>query len=729
MIPLVAGASGVIEGRVRVYHRAADSNFFLGEINRRGEEDVRVIGSLPDEDLAGRGPFGAIVETDKRRAGLLLRLFGAIDTDIPPAALQTYLGSGLVRHVGPATARAILTTFGPETLPVLMFAPERLAEIRGLTAALLPELTESLARTLPTAGIVGLLTPFGVSLRVCRAVARRYGVTAAAAITAEPWSLSVDFSGVGFRTADTIALGLGRSPDDPGRLEAALFHVIDAAVREGHTVTPRSLAVTEAARLIAHEPELPTAIERLLDRGVVTASESPPGVGRRALLTAEAHLAAVMTRLIARPPDQASIAAAEREVSGLELVYGITFDPTQRAAVVGALERGLTIITGGPGTGKTTIVRAICDLAEESGASLALMSFTGKAAKRLSESTGREATTIHRYLHFVPEKGFLGPDDPADIVIVDEVSMLDVVLADELAAWLLPATRLILVGDVDQLPAIGPGDVLGDLVGTAGVPVFRLETIHRTDEASGIPRLAHAVNAGWTSLPFDGRTTRFLRRDRGEDIAAWIHDYFVRYRSRIAEFQVLAPMKKGPAGVENLNALIARAVRGEASTHGPTIERDGLSMCADDRIIWMVNDRELGLFNGQVGRLLAVLPGGGARVEFDGEAHQVPPEKVGSFALAYALTVHRAQGSEFPIVLVIVDASARILLSRRLLYTAVSRAREKVAIIGQPAAVSAAVARHDLRRRRTTLRYLLGAVIEPEAEEPNEDDPWLEETG
>lgn len=716
MIKREEGAVGIVQGPIQVFFRRED--FLVGEVDLGLDPALRVIGALTEADLLGEPVLAGVMERDKRRSGLQFRIRGVVDTTLSLAQLRSYLESDLVWHIGPATAEGILSTFGEQAVQVVVFAPERLLEVKGITPNLLPQIRDSLAQSLHLAGIVGLLHPYGISLAVCRAVARRHGSAAAEVIRANPWRLARDFAGVSFRQADFIALRLGKDPQAPERAEAALLHIVaEAASHAGHTVVEDQVAITKAAELLDQSAKtMRLALERLVSSGDLALVAEPAGVARPELALAEQRLATFFATLLGYKADRMA-KVTEEELLTLEGRSGLTFDPTQRVAVAGALERGLTVLTGGPGTGKTTMVRAICDLADSRDMSVALMSFTGKAAKRLSEATGRPATTIHRYLRYVPGSGFLGPEEAADVVVVDEVSMLDVLLADELTGWLSSRARLVLVGDNDQLPAIGAGNVLGDLVASPGLPVFRLEVIHRTAEASGIPVLAHAINEGWEVLPYDQRTTYFLSRPSGTEIAAWIRDTLAleRNRTRIEDFQVLSPMKKGPAGVDALNGLIAAAVRDPLASAGRAISREAFDMRAGDRIIWQKNDRELGLFNGQIGTLLEVRGNGSALADFEGQIYQVPADRVAAnaFSLAYALTVHKAQGSQYLNTIVVCDASALAtpLLTRRLLYTAVSRAREKVVVIGQERVAVAAVARHDTHHRQTALEPLLQAAL------------------
>ena len=763
------GWSGVIEGRLDVYW-AGNDDWVVGAIRPAGGGGpVQAAGIVVAEaDLKRNAAFAGVVEIDPKRKRPRFRIRGVVDTAIDRDGLLAYLSSGLVKHVGVATASAILAAFGDSTLDVLLRDPARLGEVRGIGESRVPDIRESLAGTLPLAAAVGLLAPLGARLDVARSAVRKYGSAAAAAIREDPWLLCLELPGVGFATADRVGLGLGFAKDHPTRLEAAVLHAIGVAVLAGHTVAPEDRVVAASAALLGMGPRAPwptageeydrtgmadeddldnpggddvqdapaapppqadaataalaLALDRLVSAGRLVRIGGTGLVSRADVAEAESRVAETVGMLLStrRPP----VGVADAEISAIEGRNGIRFDQTQRDALAGALDRGVTIVTGGPGTGKTTIMRSVCDLAETRGLSVSLMSFTGKAAKVLSEATGRTATTIHRYLGFKPRVGFTGPEEASDVLVVDEVSMLDVILAGEICNWVVPDTRLILVGDVDQLPAIGPGNVLGDLADSGRVPVFRLDTIHRTDSSSAIPGLARAVNLGLADevdAHMDGRTTRFVACPDAPAVERWVRAHFSKYRDRADEFQVLVPMKAGTAGADNLNRVVSETVNGPASGRGRVIGREraigpSTFIARGDRVIWTRNDRELGLLNGEIGTVREVRPNGFAVVEFTDGRFDIPPEKCERLMLAYALTVHRAQGSQFPIVVVVMDGTlahgkAEALYARRLLYTAITRASGTVAVVGQRRTLSEAIARHGDARRRTALPLYLSERV------------------
>jgi exodeoxyribonuclease V alpha subunit len=610
-------------------------------------------------------------------------------------------------------------------------------------------------------------------VRVARRIARHYGAGAAELIRANPWRLSKEIIGVGFLSADNLAIGLGCPLDSPTRIEAAVLESLRIAAvssdntdEGGHIYLPASVLEARAASMAAvGQADAASAIERLCVSGEIEEIKSHHGFAIPRLAEAERLIAAKL-RVIAAFADASPISVSEDEIDEIErsenealmrfsrlsdtnpsATYAAAkaaieagapepvsgdpgptppaelfkFDSSQRRAIRKALEDRITIITGQPGTGKTTLVRAILDLADAHGLSSALVSPTGRAAKRLSEATGRPAQTIHRFLRYHPDRGFEGPDSLPDVCVVDEVSMLDSLLASKLIGALPPYVRLILVGDEDQLPAVGPGNVLGDLLGAPTVNVLRLTTIHRTAKGSGVPELAHQIRIGVREPRFDHASTRWVRRgedkamkpaEQGQEIADWIGATLSKYIDRIDEFQILCPMKKGACGTEALNRLVQGIVN--PGPHTRSLRREGFTLYPGDGVLVTKNDYPNALFNGDVGKLTDITQDGQLIVNFDGVERTLPPDAGGGMTLAFAMTTHKAQGSEFPIVLIPMHTSFFIMLKRRLLYTAVSRARKTVTIIGQAKAISMAIGNHDPRARRTLLLDYLTAKEAPQ---------------
>jgi exodeoxyribonuclease V alpha subunit len=696
--------STIVDGDVRAIRwRHRDGTVIADVTTEQGT--VTVIGPL-GEIAEGETitVFGTIVQDPS--FGRCVRVRYAIpDPDTAAQRLIGYLASGLIPYVGPATATAIVETFGLETIETIVNDPQRLTVIRGITPERARQIRRAVVETEHLAPIVGLLDPFGVPISICRRIWRAYGESAVDVVLANPWRLAKSIVGVGFKTADAIAIGLGRSIDAPERIEAAALQALRDAAAEGDVVLPRNILATRTAELAGCD--LSTA-EAAIDRLIASADlvVSDDGLALPALAAAEGVIATKI-RAMATFADE-PIRVSDAELAAIEAAEGITFDPSQRATIVGALASRVAIITGEPGTGKTTIVRAIIDLAEARGLQTALVSPTGRSAKRLSEATRRPAMTIHRFLRYDPIRGrYEGPTAFPDLLVVDESSMLTSPLAAKLLEPLPPDTRLIFVGDVDQLPPIGPGNLLSDLMATDLVGVFRLRAIHRTPSDSAVPELAHQIRSGRWSLKFDGRTTRFVARSTPEEIAEWIEAFIVRYIDRVDRIQILAPMRRGPAGVDALNRRIQAAIN--PPNGGPSIRRGGFDLRIGDRILVTANDPEHDLYNGDICYLRGI-DDTHLLIERDGELRSIPATAGAGFTLGYAMTVHKAQGSEFPVVIIPIHPSAYLLLERRNLYTAVSRAQRLVVIVGVDWAIRMAIRNHDPLKRRTLLRRYLGGA-------------------
>ncbi|MCS6888415.1 MAG: ATP-dependent RecD-like DNA helicase [Chloroflexus sp.] len=638
--------------------------------------------------------------------------------------IRRYLGSGLIKGVGPATAKRITETFGKYTLDVLEREPERLREVPGLGRKKAELIAEAWRAQQRIKDLMLLLQDLGLPTGVAVRIYKHYGDDALRVVQQEPYRLADEVDGVGFRTADAIAAGLGIARDDPCRIAAGLRFALGQASDDGHCYLPRRELVERAASLLTVTAEQVQAVlAELLAAGqlwrdaIVTAAtpEQQP-IYLPPLAFAEIGVANAIRRSLA----QRSALAAHYAPSRWELVFahlaerrGIDLSPQQRDAVRTALTSPVMLLTGGPGTGKTTSLRALVLLLRARGYRPLLAAPTGRAARRLSEATGIEARTIHRLLEYGPDGSFRrNAENPldCDLLVIDEASMLDIVLANQLLKATPPGAHLVIVGDADQLPSVGPGRVLGDLIESGIVPRVHLDAIFRQAAGSGIAANARRINEGLLPVWGGHDDFYFFAAETPERCAELTVELVVeRIPRRFGydprrDIQVLSPTHKGIAGVAALNAALQAALNpprpGVAEYRsGATIFRVG------DRVIQQRNDYDRDVYNGDTGEVIAInAEEQTVVVRFeDGRAIRYSGLDLDDLALAYALSVHKSQGSEYPVVVLPLLMQHQPLLQRNLLYTAVTRARRLVVIIGDRRAIAAAVAAAEVERRYTGL--------------------------
>ena len=652
--------------------------------------------------------------------------------------LISYLGSGICKGLGPATARRLVERFGAETAEVISSQPEKLSLIKGITARRAMEISESFRRHMGLRRLMAFLAQYGLPPVLAIRLRQIYGDGALDAIRRDPYLLSADAGGLPFSAADEIAMSMGFSARSPERLRSALLFELSHNEGNGHVFLPRPKLLAATAQLLGDEDGVEEALDTLIDEGKVF-SETVANVEACYLLRlheAEDYACRKLRNLLSATADVSS--RAGRTVDEIEAAQGITYAPLQRKAVELAAEHGVLILTGGPGTGKTTTVRGIVSLFERMGLAIVLAAPTGRAAQRLGELTGREAQTIHRLLGMswneaTHEVTFTkGEKEPleADAVIVDEMSMVDLPLFAALLRALRPGTRLVMVGDADQLPSVGAGNVFSDLIRSGKVETVFLREVFRQAERSAIIRNAHAVNAGEPPrLQNDQGDFYFLcRRDAQRAVSTVVELCQSRLPEKmgipVGDIQVLTPTRKGPAGTENLNRLLQEALN-PAKPGQPEIRWGERIFRPGDRVMQTRNDYDIlwekedgtvgsGVFNGDVGRIQAIDPAGEwLAILYEDRKALYSLEMLSEIDLAYAQTVHKAQGSEYPCVVLCAMPSAPGLMVRGVLYTALTRARELLILVGDDAAVREMAANDRRARRYSGLRWRLAHSGEP----------------
>lgn len=616
-----------------------------------------------------------------------------------------YLASDAFEGIGETLARRIVDKLGPNAIDVIYREPERLTGVLGLRGAVREGLVESVRAEYERHKLNTFLRSVGLGPRMGNAVVRKLGAEAEALLRADPFRLAGLVRGIGFQTADRIARELGFALDGPERTRAGVLHSLREAADDGHTLLGERRLAANAAELLGAEipPErFERALAELVTADAVTI-ESELLENERAfylphLAASERGLAASVRRL-AQHLDVHAL-AGEVELDRLERSSGFTLDPDQRHAVLGLLSSGLGLLTGGPGVGKTTIVRSVVALAEAAGARVRLASPTGRAAKRLSEATGRQASTVHRLLHFDPQTGAFAHDAknplPCDLLVIDEMSMLDIVIAHHLFKAIGAGTRVVLVGDPDQLPSVAPGNVLVDLIRSHKVPTFRLTQIHRQGRGSLIVANAHRILAGhapeWPERGDLASDFYFFPAEEPRRCAERVVEVVTERIPRSFGFewtssvQVLAPMYKGECGVDALNERLRAALGGTSEE----FRLGARSWRTGDRVIHTRNDYEKEVFNGDMGRIQSV-DEEGLQVRFPDRTVHYAPDELGDLQPAFAITVHRSQGSEYDVVVIPLVAQHFLMLQRNLLYTAVTRARKLLVLVGSERALQLAI--------------------------------------
>ena len=705
--------AGVIE---RVTFHNPENGFVVLRVLAHGRGQITLIGSMPNprpgEEIEAEGAW-----VNDRERGLQFKA-EQVRTSPPHSreGLIRYLGSGLIKGIGPHYAKKIVDVFGEKTLAVIDESPAFLKQIKGLGPRRLQRIRDSWQTQRNVRDLMIFLHAHGVGAGRVARIYRTYGANALQLIRANPYRLAAEVWGIGFQTADELATRLGIDKASPLRARAIIFYLLQQLSREGHVGFPEDQLLARAAEMTTIAPELLRQIadQAVTDRAIVRDREAdeawlylPP------LYEAECSVARLICSLNRDPHPLPKIDSASA-LTWVERRMGIELAETQKQAIERATTSKVMVITGGPGVGKTTIVRGLLEIFAAKRMRCLLCAPTGRAAKRLQESTGRDAKTIHRLLEYEPkESGFKkNQENPLDVdlLVVDETSMVDISLMDHLLQAIPSTACLILVGDVDQLPSVGPGTVLRDLIGSGVIPVVRLTEIFRQASQSWIVRAAHAVQAG--DMPVSAPPAQgdffFVAAETPEAVIDAILK-LIRERiparfgfDPVRDVQVLTPMNRSVLGARNLNVKLQEVLN--PSVGGHSVERFGWAFRKGDKVLQTVNNYKKEVFNGDIGSIAKVDPvEQEVTVDFDNRSVVYDFEELDELGLAYAMTIHKSQGSEYPALILPVHTQHYIMLQRNLLYTGITRGRKLVVLVGTKKALALAVSRQDTSRRYTAL--------------------------
>lgn len=700
----------------RITYQNPENGYSVLKVKVKGYNDlVTLVGNLLEV------PVGSVLlcrgewKVDKRYGS---QFVAATWEETMPATvygIEKYLGSGLVKGIGPRFARAIVQRFGTETIDIIETEIERLYEVPNIGRKRVAKIRESWEKQKDIKNVMLFLQGYGVSTAYAAKIYREYGKESIDKVRENPYRLADDIWGIGFKTADGIAAKMGYEKEDPRRCRSGILYTLGQLSDEGHVYAGEEQLVKTAGQLLeAGETAIRDTLAGMLQAEDLILDKDaiylPPfyhaecGTSRRLRDLAESTGRSLFDGLF--------------DPSSLTAETGIEYDEVQLAAIRQAVTSKVMVLTGGPGTGKTTTTQGIIAALKKAGLRVLLAAPTGRAAKRMSEATGMEAKTIHRLLEYNPQDGYKRNDEnplEGDALIVDECSMIDILLMNNLLKAVPVGMRLVFVGDIDQLPSVGAGNVLRDIIDSQRIPVVRLVRIFRQAQKSRIVMNAHTINQGRFPDTSNGRDTDFffMREDdperAAETIVRLVKERLPRaYRESPDRIQVLTPMQRGVVGAANLNLLLQQAL----NPSGPSLGRGGYTYRQGDRVMQLCNNYAKEVFNGDLGYIREVdTEERTLKVDFDGKWIEYDITELDELTLAYATTIHKAQGSEYPIVVMPVLMTHFVMLQRNLIYTGITRAKKICVLIGAMKALAYAVRNVSVLKRNTSLRERLNPSL------------------
>ena len=692
----------------RITFQNQENGYSIMKVKVKGYNDlVTIVGSLLDV------PVGSVLlcdgdwKVDKRFGNQFV-----VETwqEVMPATIygiEKYLGSGLVKGIGPKFAHLIVEKFGTETIDIIETDIERLYEVVGIGKKRVEKIKESWEKQKDIKDVMLFLQGYGVSTAYAAKIYRQYGKESIETVKGNPYKLADDIWGIGFKTADGIASKMGYEKNDIRRCKSGLNYTLNQLSEEGHVYAIEEQLVESAKKLLeADEEPIRQAMSEMLASDEL--KQEKDAIYLPPFYFSEVGTARKILGLLNQPSIKENVSL---DINAIQQSSGIVYDDVQIEAIQQAVDAKVMVLTGGPGTGKTTTTQGIIAAFRSMGLRILLSAPTGRAAKRMSEATGMEAKTIHRLLEYNPADGYKRNDEnplEGDALIVDECSMVDIMLMYNLMKAIPTNMRLVLVGDIDQLPSVGAGNVLRDIIDSERVPVIRLTRIFRQAQTSRIVMNAHAINNGSFPDISNGKNTDFffIKMEDPEKVAEQIVNLVQNrlpkaYNQPLSNIQVLTPMQRGVVGAANLNAILQDALNNSTQS----LSRSGYVFKKGDRVMQIRNNYDKDVFNGDIGVVNSIdQEDRSLTVDFDSHIVAYEVSELDELTLAYATTIHKSQGSEYPIVVIPIMMNHYVMLQRNLVYTAITRSKKVCVLIGQVKALAYAVHHQTVTDRNTLLK-------------------------